>query len=528
LNFLEFARLLDTSERCDRVFVALAKERSTDGKTRTARQVTTESETCNLVSMKRTYRLGTFLLFLILLPLAAAAQEKDRSDSNDLDAIIKSYEETVSQIIQSARAGNDGYLKLQELCDDIGHRLSGSESLDQAIQWAQAALKRDGQENVRAEKVMVRKWVRGNESCQLVEPRSLRIDMLGLGGSVGTEAEGLRAEVVVVDDKEELKELDDAQVRGKIIVFNCAMPPYSETDGSGYGKTVQYRSNGATWAAEKGAVAAFVRSITAYSLVSPHTGAMRYRAGVKKIPTAAISIESAMMLRRLQDRGKRCVVKLKMEAQDEGQVPSANVIGEIVGRELPNEFVVMGGHIDSWDVGQGAQDDGAGCVAAMEALNIIRKLDLHPRRTIRVVLWTNEENGTAGAKSYLDRHRDEKHVAAIESDSGGFRPKGLSVDMDDDRAEQIALEQLSSVMSLLKPIGAHRVNAGYSGVDVGRLKEIGAVCMGLEVDGRLYFNSHHTWADTVDKVNPKDLTDCAITLAVAAYVVADMPLRLGE
>lgn len=144
------------------------------------------------------------------------------------------------------------------------------------------------------------------------------------------------------------------------------------------------------------------------------------------------------------------------------------------------------------------------------------------------MLWTNEENGTAGAKSYLDRHRDETHVAGIESDSGGYRPKGLSIDMEDDRQEQMALDQVSSVMSLLKPIGAHRVNAGYSGVDVGRLKEIGAVCMGLEVDGRLYFNSHHTWADTVDKVNPKELTDCAITLAVAAYVVADLPLRLGE
>jgi carboxypeptidase Q len=457
-----------------------------------------------------------------------AAQEQEHSDASDLDAIIKSYDQTASEIIRSARAGNDGYLKLQELCDDIGHRLSGSESLDQAIQWAQAALERDGQENVRAEQVMVRKWVRGQESCQLVEPRPMPIAMLGLGGSVGTAAEGIRAEVIVVDDKEELDGLSDDQVEGKIVVFNCAMPSYSETDGSGYGKVVQYRSNGATWAAEKGAVAALVRSITAYSLVSPHTGAMGYGAGVKKIPFAAISIESAMMLRRLQDRGKRCVVQLNMEAHDEGEVPSANVIGEIVGRELPGEVVVIGGHIDSWDVGQGAQDDGAGCVAAMEALNILRKLDLHPRRTIRVVLWTNEENGTAGAKSYLDRHRDETHVAGIESDSGGYRPKGLSIDMEDDRQEQMALDQVSSVMSLLKPIGAHRVNAGYSGVDVGRLKEIGAVCMGLEVDGRLYFNSHHTWADTVDKVNPKELTDCAITLAVAAYVVADLPLRLGE
>ncbi len=477
--------------------------------------------------MIRNSRLAALLLFLVQLPLVLSAQDQDQSSSSDLGAAIESYEEAANQIIRSARAGNDSYLKLQELCDDIGHRLSGSESLDRAIQWAQATLKRDGQENVRAEPVMVRKWVRGQESCQLVEPRPMRIEILGLGGSVGTEPDGITSEVIVVDDKEELDQLADEQVRGKIVVFNCAMPPYSETDGSGYGGTVRYRSSGAIWAAERDAAAALVRSITAYSLVTPHTGAMRYRADTKKIPTAAITTEAAMMLRRLQDRGKRCVIRLNMEARDEGDVPSANVIGEIVGRELPGEIVVIGGHIDSWDVGQGAQDDGAGCVAAMEALNIIRKLGLRPRRTIRVALWTNEENGIAGAKSYLDRHRDETHVAGIESDSGAYRPKGLSVDTEDDRQEQLALAQVSSVMSLLKPLGAHRVNAGYSGVDVGNLKEIGAVCMGLDVEGRLYFNSHHTWADTVDKVNPKDLTDCSITLAVAAYVIADMPTRLG-
>ncbi len=455
------------------------------------------------------------------------AQDTKREDAK-FDAIVAAYKTTANEIIAAARKDNDSYLKLQELCDDIGHRLSGSESLEKAIEWAQESLKKDGHENVQAEKVTIRKWVRGNESCELILPRPLKINMLGLGGSIGTPKDGITAEVIVVDSKDELDSLSDEKIAGKIVVFNAAMPAFSETKGAGYGETVQYRSNGAKWASERGGVAALVRSVTAYSLNSPHTGAMRYDATVKKIPTAAISVEAAMMLRRFQERGKKCTVKLNMEAKDMGEAPSANVVGEIVGSEKPEEIVLIGGHIDSWDVGQGAQDDGAGCVAAMEALNIIRKLKLKPKRTIRVVLWTNEENGLAGARSYLARHQKEIHVAGIESDSGGFKPQGLSIDMEDDLKEELAITQLSSVLGLLEPIGATRAKSSYSGADVGQLKQLGTACMGLNVDGRLYFNTHHTWADTVDKVNPKELTDCAITLAVAAYVFADMPGRLGE
>ena len=464
-----------------------------------------------------------------LNPLAPAISAQEASGLSTED-IAPAYRATAQRIIAAARAGNDSYLKLQELCDDIGHRLSGSDSHARALSWAEAAMKKDGQENVRTEPVMVRKWVRGNESCQLIEPRSLRINMLGLGGSVGTGPDGISAEVVVVDSKEALDALPDEEVEGKIVVFNAAMPTYSEATGSGYGNTVRYRGSGATWAAERGAAAALIRSVTAYSLDSPHTGAMNYRGGdaVRKIPTAAITVEAAMLLRRLQDRGKRCVVRLQMDAHDAGRVPSANVLGEIVGREFPEEIVVLGGHIDSWDVGHGAQDDGAGCVAAMEALNILRKLELRPRRTLRVVLWTNEENGTAGAREYLRRHRDEKHVAGIESDSGAYRPKGISVDMEDDRQEIVAVERMTEALSLLRPMGAHRVTPGFSATDVGFLKEVGAVCMGLDVDGRLYFNQHHTWADTVDKVDPRDLTDCTIVMAIAAYIAADLPQPLGE
>lgn len=449
---------------------------------------------------------------------------------DDFADSIASYTDVTKKIIDSAREDNDAWLKLQELCDDIGHRLGGSESLEQAIDWAVEELESDGQENVRTEGVTVRKWVRGNEFCEMVSPRRLRIEMLGLGGSIGTGKEGIEADVVVVSSKDELDALSDEAVTGKIVVFNAAMPRYSETSGSGYGQTVQYRTNGARWAAERGGVAALVRSVTAYSLDSPHTGAMRYSGGpdVEKVPAAAISVEAATLLARLQARGKTPRVKLFMEAHDAGEAPSHNVLAEIVGSEKPEEIVVIGGHIDSWDVGTGAHDDGTGCVAAMEALNILRKLGLKPRRTIRVVLWTNEENGIAGALNYLNRHQDEVHVAGIESDSGGFSPQGLSIDMEDKRKEEVAADQLREILKLLQPINATRVTTGFSGVDVGQLKPLGTACMGLSVDGRLYFNTHHTHADTVDKVDPDQLTDCAITMAVAAYVLADMPGRLGE
>lgn len=465
-------------------------------------------------------RLSLAVAICLLLPALCNAQT--------FDDVIDSYAETAKRIIESGRQENDAYLKLQELCDDIGHRLSGSPQLDQAIEWAQESMKQDGHENVRAERVMVRKWVRGKEYCKMIEPRELDFPMLGLGGSIATPPEGITAEVIVVKDKDELDSLKDEQIAGKIVVFNFAMQQYTPAKGTGYGAAVQYRSNGAKWAAERGGVAALVRSVTAYSLESPHTGAMRYGGGIERIPTAAISVEAARMLSRLQARGKKPKVKLYMEAADHGEVPSANVLGEIVGSERPEEIVVIGGHIDSWDVGQGAQDDGAGCVAAMEALNLIRKLKLKPKRTIRVVLWTNEENGLAGAQSYAARHADEKHVAGIESDSGGFRPEGLSIDLKDDDKELIAVKQLSRILAFLEPVGATRATQGGSGADVGPLKQFGTACMGLRVDGRLYFNTHHTWADTVDKVNPKELGDCAITLAVAAYILADLPNALGE
>jgi carboxypeptidase Q len=427
-----------------------------------------------------------------------------------------------SPIQEILRPTDGAYRKLIELCDDVGHRVSGSKGLERAVEWGVATLKADGHENVRAEPVKVPKWVRGRESLTLVEPREHPMVMLGLGGSVGTPPEGITAEVVVVKDKAELDKIGDGAM-GKIVLFNFPMPPYDPEKGSRYGETVTYRRNGAKWASEKGAVAALVRSVTARTLRTPHTGAMAYDDAKVKIPAAAVTIEDAEMLARFCARGKKPVVKLMMEASTEGEADSHNVIGEIVGREKPDEIVVISGHLDSWDVGQGAHDDGAGCVIAMEALTTLRRMNLRPRRTIRVVLWTNEENGLGGARGYVKEHAAElkNHIAAIESDSGGFRPLGFTMEAKDPKQLDRAMQRLRRGLLPLEPMGAHNVKPGGSGADVGQLKEFGVVCLGLEVEGSIYFDTHHTHADTVDKVNPRELARCVAAMALAAYHIAE-------
>lgn len=427
------------------------------------------------------------------------------------------------RIPREAQSGDGAWRKLVELCDDVGHRLSGSQGLERAVEWAVATLKADGHENVRAEPVKVPKWVRGRESATLVEPREHPIVMLGLGGSVGTPPEGITAEVVVVRDKKELDAVGDG-ARGKIVLFNFPMPPYDPEKGPRYGETVTYRSNGAAWASEKGAVAALVRSVTAKSLRTPHTGAMNYGKAEVKIPTAAITIEDAELLARLVARGKKPVVRLVMEARTEPDADSANVVAELRGSELPDEIVIISGHLDSWDVGQGAHDDGAGCVIAMEALSVIRRLGLRPRRTIRVVLWTNEENGMAGVKTYLRDHASElsKHVAAMESDSGAFRPLGFNIDHADPVRLSAAADRLRRMLEAFgTTIEATDVRPGGSAPDVGHFKAHGVACLGLRVDESIYFDYHHTPADTLEKVDPAMLARGVAAMAVAAYFIAE-------
>lgn len=430
--------------------------------------------------------------------------------------LAERYRPQAEKIIAAALASDVAYRRLGYLCDRIGHRLSGSPQLDEAIRWAVAEMGRDGFDSVRAEPVMVPRWVRGRESAELVAPGKRPLVMLGLGGSVGTPKEGVTAGVVVVRSFEELDALGPAGVKGRIVCYDV---PFTR-----YGETVRYRSSGASRAAKHGAVAALVRSVGPVSLRTPHTGAMRYADDAPRIPAAAITIEDATLLSRMASRGERSRVTLKMEAHTLPDAPSANVVADLRGSERPDEVVLLSGHFDSWDVGQGAHDDGGGCVAAWEAVRLLRELGLRPRRTVRAVLYTNEENGLRGGSGYRDAHAAEidRHVLAVESDSGVFQPLGFGVSGGGERALALARQ----ITPLLEPVGAGKIEAGGGGADIGPLMERGVVGMGLNVDMSRYFDIHHTPADTFDKIDRAELNRCVAAMAVMAYVVADMPGRL--
>ena len=438
------------------------------------------------------------------LPATLAAQAPD----------LAPYRADVGRILEAATTDHAAFERLAELLDGFGPRFSGTVQLEQAIDWILEEMRGDGLENVRGETVMVPRWVRGEESLQLLAPLARDLPMLGLGGSVGTPPGGLRGEVVVVGSFEELEARAD-EARGRIVLFNV---PFT-----GYGPTVQYRSRGAIEAARAGAVASLIRSVGPYGIQTPHTGAMSYEDGLTRIPHAAITLEDADMLQRMSDRGQRIEVELSMEARTLADVPSRNVVAEIVGREHPEEVVVLGGHIDSWDVGQGAMDDGGGSVAAWEAVRLLAQLGLRPRRTVRVVLWTNEENGLRGGNAYRDQHRDEvdDHVLAIESDSGVFSPTGFGFGGSD-----AAYEMVSAMGRFLEPIGAGTISRGGGGADIGPLMQLGVPGMGLQVDGSRYFWYHHTAGDTLDKLDPDEMARCVAAMAVIAYLAAELPDRL--
>ena len=450
--------------------------------------------------------LSRFSFLLVPIALLAAAPP-----------LSESYKEVSARIIAAALADQDGYAKLSYLCDRIGNRISGSDSLNAAIAWAAAQMKRDGLENVATPAVKVPHWVRGNEDAEMVKPVRHTLSMLGLGGSVATPPDGITAEVVPVSSFEALNALGREKVAGKMVLFNV---PYE-----GYGKTVAYRGDGPSRAAKLGAVAMLLRSVGSLSMQTPHTGALNYTESDPKIPAAAITLEDATLIQRLTDAGDTVSVHLYMEAHTLPDADSANVMGEITGREKPEEIVVMGGHIDSWDVGAGAEDDGTGIMASLEAVTIVKKLGLHPRRTLRVVFWTNEENGGAGGRAYRDMVGGKIHnyVAAIEMDGGAEKPVGFGVSPGG-----AALARAKEIGRLLEPIGADTIQEGGGGSDIGPLMHDGVPGLGLFTVGQHYFDWHHSRTDTVDKIDPREFRQCVAAMAVMGYVLADMPERLGE
>jgi hypothetical protein len=424
--------------------------------------------------------------------------------------------DAAKKIAAHAKGKTRAWDRLAEMTDTYGHRLSGSKALEDAIDWTVATMKADGLANVRREKVMVPKWVRGNESLRVVAPFERDLRLLGLGMSVGTRGT-LRAEVVVVGHVDEIAKQPKGSLRGKIVLINQVMPPYdADKHDSHYGGTVLARTSGASEAAKHGAAAVLVRSVTATSLDTPHTGSLSYVDGVKKIPAAAVTHEAADTIARAAGRGP-VKLALAMGARHMGDVPSANAIGEIVGREKPDEVVVIGGHIDSWDVGTGASDDGAGCLIAMEAALLLKELDLVPKRTIRVVLFTNEENGLRGGLAYFQKHGQERHAGAIESDSGSGAPWGFSIKTDDKAAEA----RVMSWRKVFAPLQADHFITGWGGADISPLTKAGVLSMALAPDTSHYFDLHHSPADTVDKIDPAHIEGNAAAMALMAYLLAE-------
>ena len=426
---------------------------------------------------------------------------------------LEAYREPASRLIAEGTSTSFAWDRLAELGDTFGHRLSGSENLDAAIKWAADEMRRDGLD-VRLDPVKVPHWVRGAESLEIVSPGKHSLAMLGLGNSVGTPPAGIEAELAIVHSFRELDAAGDS-LKGRIVLFHV---PFTT-----YGETVVYRSDGPSRAAAKGAVAMVIRAVGPAGLRTPHTGMLRYADGQPQIPAAAVSAEDADRLLRMQKRGTKVRLRLRMEAKFLPDADSFNVIGELRGRELPDEIVVVSGHFDSWDVGTGSTDDGGGCMVSWEAVRLMKKLGLRPRRTIRVVLFTNEENGLRGALDYRERYKAQlaNHVLMFESDSGVFKPTGFGFSGTD-----TARRTIQEIASLLEGIGTNTISASGGGADIGpSVQAANLPAMSLDVAGN-YFLIHHTPADTVDKIDPRDMATASASIAVMAYVVADMAQRL--
>ena len=460
-------------------------------------------------------------LFLVQFVITLGGTEDNEVNACDLPAKlieeINSYSGLVQSIINETISGSFKGVTWKELAnfvDKFGPRLAGTEVLEQSIDYVLYKSSDFGLENVHGEPVSVPHWVRGQESATLLKPRHKNIALLGLGYSVGTPPEGITREAIVVNSFEELEERK-YDVPGKIVVYN---EKYIS-----YGETVQYRSNGASVASKYGAVAALIRSVTPYSLYTPHTGIQSYAPNVTKIPVACITAEDASLLRRLSNKGETIEINLQMQAKTLPDKISRNVVAEIAGSEMPEKVVVVSGHVDSWDVGEGAMDDGGGAFISWQALRLLKQLNHRPRRTIRMIMWTAEEVGIIGAQHYIKSHKpEEKNLQFVmESDMGTFMPLGLEFT----GTEQVKCV-LERIMKLLSPMGQMKLRSPNAGPDISLWVDAGVPGASLWTQNEKYFYYHHSNADTMLVENPGALDRGTALFAAVSYVLADLSIDL--
>lgn len=427
----------------------------------------------------------------------------------------------VRQIADEILLRGRAYENLRFLCKKVGHRLSGSPSAQKAVEQTARMLREAGADSVWLQPCMVPHWVRGDKEQGVIywgnKKQSLSVCALGM--SVGTPAAGLRAEIIEVANFDELKALGRDKVKGKIVFFNYPMRP--ELVSGGYGDAVQYRANGPVEAAKLGAVGVMIRSVTHALDKNPHTGTTRYAQSVDSIPAMACSTMDAEWLHALLQKEKKVQLYMKMNCRHLPDVPSFNVIGEIRGSEKPEEIITVGGHLDSWDLAEGAHDDGTGCVQSIEVIRAIKALGLKPKRTIRAVMFMNEENGLRGGQAYAEfaEKNKEIHLFAAESDAGGFGVETLGLS---GKPEQVA--KVRSWLPLFRPYGVYDMPDGGGGADIGPLRRFGTFLCGVNPNSQRYFDHHHAPNDVFEAVNKRELELGAISMTAIAWLVSEYGL----
>ncbi len=454
-------------------------------------------------------------LFVFLLSLIQISSQTVQSKK-----ILDKHSDTAEKIITSSLSEMKGYEWLRDLCENIGPRLSGSEESMKAIYWAEEKFKQIGVDSVWLQPAMVPKWVRGNiENAKIVKSNKFsgrELNIASLGSSVGTPEGGLTAEVIEIHSFDELEQKAE-EVKGKIVFFNR---PFNQTFTNtfrGYGDAVDQRGSGPSKAAKFGAVGAIVRSVTSKYDNVPHVGTLFYDSSVEKIPAAAIGLIDADFLSNALKEESNLQIKIEMDCENFDEVLSYNVIAQINGSEFPDEIIVVGGHWDSWDKGCGAHDDGAPCIQTMEVLDLFKRLDIQPKRTIRCVLFINEENGIGGALAYADsiKNKGEYHLAAIESDRGAYTPRGFSV-----TADSLTILGMQNWLPILNKSLIEWIRPGGSGVDISRIEGANAL-IGYVPDDQRYFDVHHSDNDVFEEVHPREMQLGTSAIAILTYLLSE-------